>query len=319
MIEALREFVEALTLRGGSTARVVIPGVSAMGAAAGLCGVYLLLRKRALLGDSISHAALPGVCVAFLLAGALGLDARSLPLLVIGAGATGLLSVACVRVLERTPHIRRDAAIGATLAVFFAVGIVLLSVIQRLPGGNQAGIARFIFGSASAMRPSDGWTMLGTAGLIGVSAACFVRPLRAVCFDEPFARAIGLRVGLVDALALTATGVVVALGLQAAGALLVVAMLIVPPASARFWTDRFGVLLALAGAFGFASAWVGASWSASSPDTPTGPAIVLAEAGLFLLSALLAPRRGIVADALRRGRARRSILAMRSLVEDHAA
>lgn len=316
MIDALREFMHAVTLQGGSTARIVVPGVSAMGAVAGVCGVYLLLRRRALLGDSISHAALPGVCAAFLLAVALGLDPRSLALLVVGAGLTGLLSVACVRALERTPHIRRDAAIGATLAVFFSVGIVLLSVIQRLPGGEQAGISRFIFGQASAMRASDAWTMLGLAAVIAVAAFVFVRPLRAVCFDEPFARAIGLRAGLIDSLALTATGVVVALGLQAAGALLIVAMLIVPAAAARFWTDRFGALLALAGAFGFASAWVGASWSASSPDTPTGPAIVLAEAALFLASALLAPRRGIVADAIRRASARRAILALRALPDE---
>lgn len=316
MNEALREFVQAATLQHAGAARVVIPGVSAMGAAAGVCGVYLLLRRRALLGDSISHAALPGVCVAFLLAGAVGLDPRSLPLLVLGAGVAGLLSVACVRGLERTPHIRRDGAIGATLAVFFAVGVVLLSVIQRLPGGNQAGIGRFIFGQASAMRTGDAWAMLGAAVLVAACAAAFARPLRAVCFDEPFARAVGLRAGLVDALALTAVGVVVAMGLQAAGALLVVAMLIVPATSARFWTDRFGALLALAGAIGAASAWLGAAWSASFPDTPTGPAIVLAGAACFVVSALLAPRRGIVADAVRRARARRAILAMTALPEE---
>lgn len=308
----LREFVDALLLRDAGAGAVVIPGVSALGAAAGVCGVYLLLRKRALLGDSISHAALPGVCVAFLLAGALGIDQRSLPLLVFGAAISGLLSVACVRALERTPHIRRDGAIGATLAVFFSVGVVLLSVIQRLPGGNQAGIGRFIFGQASAMRAQDAWAMLVAAGAVAVAAAAFVRPLRAVCFDESFARSIGLRAGLVDALALATVGVVVALGLQAAGALLVVAMLIVPPASARFWTDRFGAMLVLSGALGAAGAWAGAAWSSASPDTPTGPAIVLAGSACFLVSALASPSRGLVAHAARRARAVREIRSTRA-------
>ncbi|TVQ59083.1 MAG: iron ABC transporter [Phycisphaerales bacterium] len=295
-------FVRALTFQGGHNTAVATLGLALLGVAAGVVGVYALLRKRSLLSDALAHAGLPGVAVAFLLALAIGAGARSMVALLIGAAAFGALAAASVQLLARVPRWKEDGAIAATLGVYFALGVVLLSFIQTLPTAEQSGLHTFIFGQAAAMSAADAWRIAGACALVAVVALAAQKEMRLVCFDPAFARAIGWSAGAIDALMLALIVLVSVLGMQSVGALLIVALLIIPAASARCWTDRAGVMLLVAASIGAASGWIGGALSASLPAMPTGPVVVCVAAACFIVSIVLAPRRGALAHALRRRR-----------------
>ena len=231
---------------------VVLAGCGLLGLAAGAVGCFALLRGRALVADAVGHAALPGVALGALAAAALGLEARSLPPLLLGAAATGLLGVLAMQALGRTGRIREDAAIAVVLSAFYAAGVALLSVVQAVPEAAQAGLARFILGQAAALRAADVWLAGGIA--LACVAACLAlfRPLASACFDPEFARAQGLRVALLDMALLGLLVLVCVAGLQAVGLILVVALIVLPPASARLWAARLPGMLALSAAFGAA-------------------------------------------------------------------
>lgn len=313
---AFTRLVRVLTLQGGHNAAVVLLGVALLGIASGIVGSFAMLRRRALMADALSHATLPGICLAFLIAPVLGLEGRSLAVLLPGAAATGILALLAVHWAVRHTRLTEDAAIGAALSVFFAVGIVLLTYIQGLHVGNQGGLGGFIFGQTATMHASDAWLIAVVAAGASAIAVALFRQLGLVCFDDQFAASIGLRVHLIDLTLMSMVVVVTVVGLQAVGLILVIALLIVPPAAARLWTDRLAVMVILAALFGGLSASFGAAVSASFDRTPAGPAIVLTAGTLFLLSALAAPRRGIVAGLLRHASFQRRIQldhALRSL------
>ena len=268
---------------------VVLAGCALLGLAAGTVGCFALLRGRALVADAIGHAALPGVALGALAAAALGLEARTLPPLLLGAAATGLLGVLAMQALGRTGRVREDAAIAVVLSAFYAAGVALLSVLQAVPGVAQAGLSRFILGQAAALQAADAWAAGAIAA--GCVAACLAlfRPLAAACFDAEFARVQGLRVGAVDLALLGLLVVVCVAGLQAVGLVLVVALIVLPPAAARLWADRLPRMLALSSAAGAAAGLAGAAASAVWPDLPTGAGVVLAGAVLLGLSMLLGP------------------------------
>jgi manganese/zinc/iron transport system permease protein len=270
-------------------------------------GAFLLLRKRSLVADALSHAALPGVCVGFLLSIWLGGEGRSLAVLLPAAGVFGLLGVACVHLLSRLPTVREEAAIGTVLSVFFAGGIVLLGVIQHLAVSNKAGLNHFIFGQAATMLGSDSLVIALLAALALVTCIALFKELRVLCFDSGFAGSMGWNTFALDAVLLGMVTLLTAVGLHAVGAMLMVALLIIPPAAARFWTHRLTAMTMLSGAIGALACFSGAAWSAFASDTPTGPAIVLACGCIFLLSMLFAPRRGVVAALIGRWRLTRII------------
>lgn len=138
---------DALTFQLGYNATLVTIGAILLGFAAGVTGTFLFLRKRALVSDAIAHATLPGVGLAFIAMTALGLDGRWLPGLLLGSAISAFLGLLTVQWLVSRTRLSEDAAIGAVLSVFFAFGIVLLTVIQTLPSGGQAGLEGFLLGS----------------------------------------------------------------------------------------------------------------------------------------------------------------------------
>lgn len=291
--------VKTLTLHSGFNTTVVVLGTSLLGLAAGVVGVFTLLRKRALMADALSHSSLPGIALAFLTASALGIDARSLSVLLIGAACTGVLGVLSIQWLMRSTRLREDASIGVVLSVFFGVGIVLLSYIQKNVPQGAAGLSHFIYGQTAAMSVHDAGMMAGIALLSMVAALLLLKEFTMVCFNDAFAAVDGWSVTLIDLLMMALVVLVTVAGLQAVGLILVVAMLIIPPVSARFWTDRVGVLVPLSGAFGAFSGYLGSSASAVLPQAPAGAVIVLTSGGLFAVSAMVAPRRGVIAAAHR--------------------
>jgi manganese/zinc/iron transport system permease protein len=303
----LSAFGRALIYDAPHNTVVVLRGTMLLGLACGVVGVFLLLRKRSLVADALSHAALPGVCVGFMLAASMGVAGKSLFVLIPAAAVFGLLGVACIHLLTRVPRIKEDAAIGAVLSVFFALGMVLLSLIQRMPVSNKAGLNHFIFGQAATMSAADSNTIAVLAALVLLIAWLANKELKLLCFDAKFAQSLGWSTLVLDGVLLMMVTILTVIGLHAVGAILMVALLIIPAAAARFWTQRLMVMVALSAAFGAIACHAGVAVSAIAPHIPTGPAIVVACGSLFIVSLLIAPKRGLLANAVRRMSLGRSI------------
>jgi len=294
--------IEALTLQLGYNATLVTIGAMMLGVAAGATGTFLFLGKRALVSDAISHATLPGIGLAFVVMVMLGGDGRALPGLLIGSAVSAALGLICVSALTNRTRLTEDAAIGAVLSVFFGVGIVLLTVIQSMTSGRQAGLESFLLGSTAGMLWDDALVIaVGGALVLGLTLL-LRRPMTMVAFDPDYAAGSGMNVRRVELAMMGLAMAITVVGLKIVGLILIVALLIIPAVAARFWTERVGIVVLIAGAFGGASGYLGAALSATAPALPTGPIIVLIAFGLFMLSLLLAPGRGLLAAFLRHRR-----------------
>ncbi|MEL6521025.1 MAG: metal ABC transporter permease [Pseudomonadota bacterium] len=291
----------------GYNAVLVAVGAGLLGIAAGVTGTFLFLRKRALVGDAIAHATLPGVGLAFLLMVLLGGDGRNLAGLLLGAGFSAAFGLYCVHLISTRTRLAEDTAIGAVLSVFFGFGVLLLTVIQNVPSGRQAGLDGLLLGATAGMLFADA-LLIAVGGAVALFASLALsRAMVLVAFDEGYARVAGLKVDWVDLATMGLVLLVTVVGLKVVGLILIVALLIIPAVAARFWTDRAGQVAVLAGAIGGASGVIGAIWSATVPDLPTGPIIVLVAFGIFAVSMLLAPRRGVLAAWLRHRQFQRQV------------
>ena len=299
--------IEALFLQAGYNAALVAVGAALLGFAAGAAGTFLFLRKRALVSDAVAHATLPGVGLAFIAMVWLGGDGRNLLGLLAGSAVTAGIGLLAVEWVTRRTRLSEDAAIGAVLSVFFGLGIVVLTVIQTMSSGRQAGLESFLLGSTAGMLFQDA-IVIAVGGSLAVLATWVMRrPMTLVAFDAEYAAANGVNVPGIDRLMMALVMAVTVIGLKIVGLILIVAMLIIPPVTARFWTERSQSLIWYAGGIGGVSGYLGAALSASAPDLPTGPIIVLVAAVLFLLSLFLAPARGVAAAVFRHRRFQRKV------------
>ncbi len=273
--------------------RIVLLGTLLLGMCSGIVGTFMLLRKKALVGDVASHAALPGIGIAYLAVESVAPGAgKSLPWLLAGASLSAACGVIVTNLIQRTRLIKEDAALGIVLSLFFGAGIVLLTIIQGMKTGSAAGLGDFIFGKAAAMTAMD-VTLIATASAV-VLVVCFVlfKEFAVLCFDEEYAAALGWPVKRLD---LLLTGLVVGvtvIGMQSVGLLLVVALLIIPPTAARFWSNRLGPMVLIAGAIGGASSSIGVLLSATITQLAAGPIIVLVGSFAFGFSLLFGTVRG---------------------------
>ncbi len=290
---------DALLLQLGYNATLVTLGAALLGMAAGVGGTFLFLRKRALVSDAISHATLPGVALAFMVMVALGGDGRNLVGLLSGAALSAAAGLLVVSWLSTRTRLAEDAAIGSVLSVFFGFGIVLLTVIQTMSAGRQAGLEGFLLGSTAGMLRADALVIAFSAAATLALVLILRRPLTLASFDPDFATSTGQNVTRTDLAMMGLVLAVTVVGLKIVGLILIVALLIIPPVTARFWTDRTDRVVLISGLVGGVSAYVGASMSAALPDMPTGPIIVLVGFALFVVSLLLAPGRGVVSAVLR--------------------
>ena len=298
---------EALTFQLGYNATLVTIGAILLGIAAGVTGTFLFLRKRALVSDAIAHATLPGVALAFIVMTAVGLDGRSLPGLLAGSAISAFLGLLAVQWLVSRTRLSEDAAIGAVLSVFFAFGVVLLTVIQTIPTGGQAGLESFLLGSTAGMVFADaGLIAAGGAAVVGLMLV-FRRPMTLVSFDPEYAAARGMNLARIDLIMMGLVLGVTVVGLKIVGLIMIVALLIIPAVTARFWSERADRVVLYAGLFGGLAAWIGAALSASAPNLPTGPLIVLTAFAMFVLSMFLAPSRGLLSSYLRHRKFQRGV------------
>lgn len=291
--------LDALALQLGYNATLVALGALLLGMAAGAAGSFIVLRKRALVSDAMAHATLPGVGLAFIVMVALGGEGRNLAGLLLGSALSAGIGLLVVDWMTARTRLAEDAAIGAVLSVFFGFGVVLLTVIQTMSGGRQAGLESFLLGSTAGMLLSDAIT-IAVGGALSVLAVWVLRrPMTLVAFDEGYARSVGVNVRLTDLMMMGLVLAVTVTGLKIVGLILIVALLIVPAVTARFWTERTSALIWISAAIGGLAGYVGSAVSAAYADIPTGPVIVLIAAGLFVLSLLFAPLRGLVGAVLR--------------------
>ncbi|MGF1619924.1 MAG: iron chelate uptake ABC transporter family permease subunit [Rhodomicrobiaceae bacterium] len=299
----MSNLVDALLLQAGYNAALVAIGAALLGIAAGTAGSFLFLRKRALVSDAVAHATLPGVGLAFIvMVTLLGSDGRNLIGLLAGSAITACIGLILVEWITRATRLSEDAAIGAVLSVFFGFGIVLLTVIQTMSQGRQAGLESFLLGSTAGMLFQDAVTIAVGGAAVVALVVLIRRPMTLVAFDPQYAAATGINVSRIDLIMMGLVMAVTVIGLKLVGLILIVAMLIIPPVTARFWTDRTTHVIWIAGLVGGASSYVGAAISASAPNLPTGPIIVLVCFGLFALSLFFAPGRGVFAAMLRHRR-----------------
>ena len=278
-----------------SSLRYALAGSMMLGVCCGLMGAFLVVRKLSLMGDSLSHAVLPGVALGFLW------NMEKDPVAIfIGAVLIGLLGTGTVQLIRSTTKHKEDAALGFVLASFFGVGICLFTMIQNMPGGNKSGLDRFMFGQAAAMGPED-VVLLAVVTVLTLSVILvFYKEYTLTSFDSGFARASGIPVQLFHYSLMLLLAFAIVSALQAVGVVLVSAMLVIPAAAAFLLTDRFGWMLFLSAIFGLAAGSFGSFLSFVGRNLPTGPFMVIAAAAVFALALFFGPRHGIASRWWRR-------------------
>jgi len=269
---------------------VVAVGVAAVGFAAGVVGSLCVLRKRALAGDAAAHATIVGVACAFLATGR-----RDLATLLAGALVAACAGLGMLVLMRRFTRTRDDAATALVIGVSFGLGITLVSGLPAWGYANSAGLEQFLLGHTAALTARDAW-LLGAVAIVAVAAvAAILKEATLVAFDAAFAAATGWPVSGIDYAIVGLVALMVVAGLPAVGAVLVTALVVIPPVAARFWTDRVGTMVVLSGLIGLAAAAVGVAVSATRPGLATGPLVVIAAAVAFGFSFLCAPQRGWIA------------------------
>lgn len=276
-----------------ANAQWVLLSTLILGMASGMIGCLAYWKRQSLMSDALSHAALPGVVIAFALTGS-----KQLPALIVGAAVSALLGALLIQWIRSSSRIKEDTAMGMILSVFFGLGIMLLTIVNRSAGGNQSGLDSFIFGQAASMVRKDVYTMLALAALVILVVFIGFKEWKLFLFDADFARGLGLSGRLMNAIYLAVLVLVIVIGIQAVGVILMAALLIIPSVSARYWTQSFKWMVVLSALFGGGAGMVGTLASTLGKGWPTGPFIVVASSVLFCVSLVFGAQKGLLIQAL---------------------
>lgn len=301
------------------TLRTITLGTAVLGGVTGMLGSFAVLRKQSLLGDAISHAALPGIALAFLITGA-----KDTNVLLIGALISGLIGTFWIRGITTKTHLKSDTALGLILSVFFGFGMLLLTFIQKQPNANQAGLDKYLFGQAATLVESDVWLMAIVTGLCLIVLLLFWKEFKILLFDKDYATTLGFNTRIIDILITSFIVLAIVLGLQTVGVVLMSAMLLAPAAAARQWTNKLSVMVLLAAILGASAGVVGTAISATQNNLSTGPVIVLVASVFVLFSFIFSPQRGILFRQIRLIQNRndmelkKTLSFMYNIVADHA-
>ncbi|WP_054852201.1 metal ABC transporter permease [Olleya sp. ITB9] len=276
------------------TLRTITLGTAILGAVTGMLGSFAVLRKQSLLGDAISHAALPGIAIAFLITGA-----KDSNTLLLGALISGLIGTFWIRGIVKKTHLKSDTALGLILSLFFGFGMLLLTFIQKQPNANQAGLDKYLFGQAATLVESDVWLMAIVTGLCLFVLLLFWKEFKILLFDADYTKTLGFNTKVIDILITSFIVLAIVLGLQTVGVVLMSAMLLAPAAAARQWTNSLSKMVLLAAVFGAFSGVFGTAISASQTNLSTGPVIVLVAAVFVVISFVFSPSRGLLFKQIR--------------------
>ena len=278
-----------MTILQSYTTQMVLLGTALLGLASGIAGTFAVLRKESLIGDGLSHAALPGVVIAFLLTGI-----KDIEVLITGAALSSITAAWLITITVENSKIKFDGALATILSAFFGLGMVLLTYVQSLNNAGQAGLSKFIFGQAATILARDVYITSAAALIIIVLTALFWKELKLISFDVEYAKTLQIPVTFTLILYRSLLIMTIIIGIQSVGAILISSLLIAPAVGARQWTNKLGTMCILAGLFGMISAIGGTIWSTSVPKLPTGPAIIVILSILILLSLIFAPNRGML-------------------------
>ena len=276
------------------TLRTITLGTAILGAVTGMLGSFAVLRKQSLLGDAISHAALPGIAIAFLITGS-----KDSNTLLIGALVSGLIGTFWIRGITTKTHLKSDTALGLILSVFFGFGMLLLTFIQKQPNANQAGLDKYLFGQAATLVESDVWFMAIVTAICLFVLLLFWKEFKILLFDKDYAKTLGFNTKTIDVLITSFIVLAIVLGLQTVGVVLMSAMLLAPAAAARQWTNSLSMMVFLAAIFGALSGVFGTAVSASQNNLSTGPVIVIVASIFVIFSFIFSPSRGLLFREIR--------------------
>ena len=292
-----------MTILQSYTTQMVLLGTALLGLASGIAGTFAVLRKESLIGDGLSHAALPGVVIAFLLTGI-----KDIEVLIIGAALSSITAAWLITITVENSKIKFDGALATILSSFFGLGMVLLTYLQSLNNAGQAGLSKFIFGQAATILARDVYITSAAALIIIVLTALFWKELKLISFDVEYAKTLQIPVTFTLILYRSLLIMTIIIGIQSVGAILISSLLIAPAVGARQWTNKLGTMCILAGFFGMVSAIGGTIWSTSVQKLPTGPAIIVILSVIVLLSLIFAPNRGILWQYRKNKQSKRALL-----------
>lgn len=281
----------------------ILIGISLLGLASGLVGSFTFLRKRALIGDAIAHSVFPGVAIGFLVS-----QSKDPLFLILGACLTGFLSIILVDVIVRQSKLKTDTAIALVLSVFFGFGVLLFTYIQHEFQSAQTGLDKFLFGKAASMLESDLIWLGGISTFVILSIMLFYKEFLILSFDRNYAKTTGVSVRKYELLLSLLTILVIVVGIQIVGIVLMAALLVTPASSARFWTERLKPMLILSSIIAMISGICGVFISLSMEKMPTGPWIVICLSFFAVGSILFAPKRGLLSRILKRKRIQKQML-----------
>jgi len=284
------------------TLRTITLGTAVLGAVTGMLGSFAVLRKQSLLGDAISHAALPGIAIAFLITGA-----KETNILLLGALISGLIGTFWIRGIITKTHLKSDTALGLILSLFFGFGMLLLTFIQKQPNANQAGLDKYLFGQAATLVEYDVWMMTVVTGICLVILLLFWKEFKILLFDADYTKTLGFNTKTIDILITSFIVLAIVLGLQTVGVVLMSAMLLAPAAAARQWTNSLATMVFLSALFGAFSGVFGTAISASQNNLSTGPVIVIVAALFVIISFIFSPGRGLLFKQIRLIKNRRDL------------
>lgn len=283
--------------------------------AASLVGVIILLRKQSLLGESLSHAAYPGVICGVIAAGLLQInDASDFSVslfIIVGAFLSCLLGLFVINILERKLKMRSDSALCFVLSSFFGIGLTLASQVQFSYTTLYRQVQAYLYGQAATMTNIHIYIYGGLALLVLLSILLFYKELQVLIFDRQYAKSLGINTHQIDGVVFLLIVLAVVIGIRSVGVVLMSAMLIAPAAAARQYTNKLSVMFLLSAFFGLISGFIGnylsveatlfftSHYSRTRLAIPTGPMIVIVASLLCLFSLLFAPERGVVWRFLR--------------------
>ena len=299
MLAILEPIIEPWSLSALETYWPVIVQGMLVSLSLGLIGCFLVVRGTALLGDALSHSVLPGIVVGFLIGGSL-----HSPWILVGATVMGLLAATLVQSVHTQSRVKEDASLGIVFTALFALGVVM---INKYAGQADLDPGCVLYGNIESFVSFDGevppgvWPMFGVFCGIVVLLVVFYRQLLVSTFDPALAVSLGIRAGMVHYGLMAVLSLAVVTSFEAVGAILAVALLIMPGATARVWTDRMPAMLMIACAHAIASTLLG-YWLGHRAviNTSASGAISMAGFGLFLLSWLFSPHAGLVTRMLSR-------------------
>ncbi|API87999.1 zinc ABC transporter permease [Marinilactibacillus sp. 15R] len=295
------------------TFQIVALGTGFLGLLSGAIGTYATLKKESLLGDALSHSALPGIGIGFLI-----IQSKELTGLLIGATISGLIATAIIQLMSKKSSVKFDSALSLVLSSFFGLGLVIMTHIQGSPNAQQAGLDSFIFGQASAMLVRDVRLIAIIGTIIFLLVIVFWKEFKLFAFDSDFGRTLGFSGKFIEFLMSTMIVLTIILGLESVGVILVSALLIGPSVAARQWSNKLGVVLPLAGAIGFVSGISGTIISSIGNRIPTGPSIVVVLSIFVIFSLFFSPERGmIVKRSIHKKQQKNFMKQIKSLEKEH--